>query len=69
MSNRQQLIESIAVAIWRGDLGADDVRRINATCGFSYDTGDDRQWVRHEGGTLSSEDLERAISLWEGWHE
>lgn len=62
MTSKQQLIEQIALSMSNYDLDEDDVRRINAAEGFTYDVGDGRQWTRHEGASLSPADLDKAIA-------
>jgi hypothetical protein len=61
-TDREFLIDLVAVKIAIGDMDDDDARRINAGDGFTYDRGSDEQWTRHEGAHLTDADLEAAIA-------
>ena len=64
---RQVLIESVAGQMYDGHLDANEMRRINAGEGWTYDVGDDRNWVRHEGKRMTEAEMAEALRLAADW--
>lgn len=67
MTFTEHAIECVAAAIAHADMDEEDARRINNNDGFTVDAGDDQNWVRHKGVTLSAANLDRAIAMGKEW--
>lgn len=63
--NTQHVIESIAAAIYSGEMTAEEARTINANDGFTidHDANDDGSFSRTEGVKLSEENFAKAAKM------